>query len=44
MVPSQTRIVIAGITAEGLIRDRSTFWENIYGQSRLNAVVGAALG
>jgi hypothetical protein len=44
MVPSQTRIVMAGITAEGLIRDRSTFWENIYGQYSSNAAVEAALG
>jgi type I protein arginine methyltransferase len=32
MAPSQTRIVIAGITADGLIRDRSTFWDSIYGE------------
>ncbi len=44
MAPSQTRIVIAGITADGLIRDRSTFWDGVYGKLSSSAVIVLQLG
>lgn len=45
MVPSQTRIVMAGLTADRLIAGRSSFWEKIYGAKppRCGVCSGSAL-
>ena len=33
MMPSQTRLVISAITAEGVFRDRVDFWRSVYGMA-----------
>ena len=32
MAPSQTRLVISGITGEQAWKDRVDFWQDVYGQ------------
>jgi len=34
MVPSQTRIMLAGITGEGMYNEAFGFWDRVYGASR----------
>lgn len=35
MVPSQTRIMLAGMTGERMYDEAFGFWDEVYGESRL---------
>lgn len=35
MVPSQTRIMLAGMTGEKMYDEAFGFWDEVYGESRL---------